>query len=137
VPDVSGRRPDKALTLAELILAIGIAAVVAGAVAVLAAGLSHAHARTEALRETVHSMRMGMMRLERALRTAKLVTAAETGRLVVWTGDANGDGQINVDELLLLGHDADAGTLVSRQLVFPEDMARGLRKLLNVPLPLE
>ncbi len=134
---MSRRGSSKALALAELVLAISIATVVAGAVAGLAAGLSRAHASTDVLRETVHSMRMGMMRLERALRTAKLVTAAETARLVLWTGDANGDGEINVDELLLMGHDAEAGTLVSRHVVFPEGMGRGLRKVLNAPLPLE
>jgi hypothetical protein len=126
----------KAFTLTRLTLAVSITAVIGLAVGSMSTTLVHAHSHSDVMRESIQSARLAMMKLEVMLRAAKLVTCAGGSRLVIWTGDANDDGRINVGELVLVRYDAGAEKVEYWRVVFPETMSQGLRKALNRTLTL-
>lgn len=119
-------RRHRAFTLVELMIAMTIIAVIGLTVVTVASALSGAQARTEAAGDAVHSARSGMMRIAAVLRSAKLLVGAEDGRLLCWMGDANGDGSINVDELVLIQHVPGQREIEQLRVIFPGASPHGL-----------
>jgi hypothetical protein len=127
------RRPHKkAFTVAELLIAMSITAVVGLAVASVASALSHAHGQAESLWNAIQSARTGMGRIETLLRKAKLVTGTGPDRLLCWMGDANDNREIDLDEIALIHRVADARTVQLSRVVFPETMPDELVDALNL-----
>lgn len=121
-----------AFTLAELMVGLAITAVVGLAAATLSSGISSANGQTNALSQTVQSGRIGLMKIDGALRKAQLVTAAGSDNLTLWNGDANGDKQMNLDELVQIYYDQtdpNNHTVCSRQV-------SGMSQALNVTFTL-
>jgi len=131
-PNLTAARDKRAFTLAELVMALSLTAVIALAAATLAGALSSAHGQTDAMSGAIQSGRTAMMSLDASLRKAKLVAAADGSRLVLWTGDANGDERINVNELVLLTSQPASHTVERWEVVFPASMAPALLEALNV-----
>jgi len=129
--------PRKALTLPELVMAVSITALVGLAVATVASALSYAHGRSDAMRESIQSARMAMMRTGAELRKARLVGCAADGRIVLWAGDADEDGDINVSEVVLVRYDDEEATVEQWQVVFPPSMPPETREALDVALTVE
>jgi hypothetical protein len=125
------------LTLPELVVGITITAIIGLAVAGVSMALSTGHAQSEQYSEYVQSARMGVMRVGRELREASLVTAYDSNTLILWGGDANGDGDINTDELVSISYDASTRQIVKYQKVYPSYWPDWLVDLLNFDLDLD
>lgn len=134
---LSTRTGKKAFTLTELMIGMAIVAVIGLAVVGIASALAYADSSTDSMHESIQSARLAMMKMKTVLRSAKLVAAASNGRLVLWTGDANDDKQINITELVLVKYDAGAGTIEYWQVAFPESMPAGRLRALNVTVTLD
>lgn len=119
------------LTLPELVLAICVMSIVALAVATVASALSNAYHLTDTMSESIQSGRSAMMSVASMVRKAKLVLANGGNALAIWTGDANGDNHINVDELVLIQHLEDEGIVESVQVRFPSAMSQDIVTALN------
>ncbi len=126
-----GRTYKKAFTLAELVLAIAITSVVGLSVATVASALANAHRHTDTMKESIQSGRSAMIHVGSMVRKAKLLVAKSTDALAIWTGDANGDAAINVDELVLIRYVPEARTVESEQVVFPGTMPHDIVVALN------
>ena len=111
------RRGMVAFTLVELLMAVTITAMIGMAVVAVSSALSSAKASTDSMVEAVSSGRYAMRSIAADVRKAALVTAADDDGMVIWTGDDNGDGQINLDELVLIRPD-DEHTVERLQVVF-------------------
>lgn len=121
-----------AFTLTELMMAMAITSLIGLSVVSVAGVLSHAHSHTDSIVEAIQSGRLAMMRMDADIRKAGLITATNGDELAFWTGDANEDQQINVDEIVLIQATA-AQTIERLQVVFPDSMSAELRDALNVP----
>ncbi len=124
-------RRMKAFTLPELMISLSIMAVIGLAVATVASALSKAYQETNDLEQTVQSGRLAITHLESSIRKGKLVVASSSSHLGLWIGDANGDGAINVDELIHFRHVEDDRTVVSRRIVFPASLPDSVVLALN------
>jgi type II secretory pathway pseudopilin PulG len=129
---VTAKARTQAFTLAELMIAMAITAVVGLTVVTVASALSYAHGQADAVREAVQSARTGLLRTEACLRKSQLVTAADADAFACWTGDLNEDRAINVDEIVVIRYQPASRTLQQRQVVFPPTLAPALVEALNV-----
>jgi len=121
----------RAFTLMELMLSLSILSVIGLTVGSVAAALSHAQSHTDNLSESVQSARSGLLAVESYVRKAKLVTAVETNGLVLWLGDANDDGRINVGELAMIRLDEASGEVGVSSLTFSKDTSPVTLEALN------
>ena len=124
-------RDVKGFTLTELMLAICIMSVIGLAVATVASGLSNAYGITDTLEDSIQSARSALMNLESTIRKSKLVLAKSSSGVALWTGDANEDGEVNLDEIVLVQRiDADR-TLRMSQVVFSASLSREIVEATN------
>jgi prepilin-type N-terminal cleavage/methylation domain-containing protein len=130
------RRRNTGFTLAEFVMAMAIVAIIGAAVAGVATALSTAYAHSEDFYMDIQNGRMAMLRMQSTARKAKLVTACTPTTAVLWTGDTNGDGQINLSEISMLSYDAAGARLLEYRVVYPADMAPATRSALDVVVPL-
>lgn len=110
---------------------MSITSVIGLAVATVASALSNAYHMTDELQESVQSGRLAMTNMETAIRKGKLVLTASGDAMTLWTGDANGDGSINVDELVLIRSIAGDRTVVSESVTFPDSVPEAVVTALN------
>jgi prepilin-type N-terminal cleavage/methylation domain-containing protein len=129
---MSGRSTSKGFTLLEMTLAMAITAITGLSVAVATVALSRAHEDTEGFYQSLQTARSAMMRIQRAVQGAKLVTACSGPMLVLWFDDANANGKIDADEVLVVVFDTAAEEVRFCQKVFPA----GVHDALNVEVPL-
>ncbi len=115
-----------AFTLAELLMAVTITAMIGMAVVAVSSALSSAKASTDSMVEAVSSGRYAMRSIAADVRKAALVTAADDDGMVIWTGDNNGDEKINVAELVLIQSDTDNQTVQRLQVAFPPSVSSSL-----------
>lgn len=133
---MKGRTNRKAFTLAELVLAIAVTSVVGLSVATVASALANAHRQTDTMRDSIQSGRSAMIHVGSAVRKAKLLVAKSADALAIWTGDANSDGAINVDELVLIRYVPETETVESAQVSFPDSMPHDIVVALNETKPI-
>jgi len=126
----------KGMTLPELVIAISIVSVIALAVTGVAMALSTANANANAYDQTIQGTRVASMTLGSQMKSSSLVTACDSGRIALWTGDANNDGKINYDELAVISYEQDTEQLVCYRAVFPSNWPQWLKNLLNTPYEL-
>jgi type II secretory pathway pseudopilin PulG len=122
----------RGFTILELTIAITITAITALSVAAATVALSKAHEDTEGFYQSLYTARSAMVRIQRIIYRAKLVTASNGTTVMLWADDVNDDGKINAEEILMLAYDATAREVSTSQQVFPA----GLRDALNVEVPL-
>ncbi len=126
-------RSRMAFTVPELMLSISLMTVIGVAVATLESALSNAYGQTDALESAIQSRRSAMMNIETELRKAKLVVSHSDSALAIWTGDDNGDGLINANEIMLFqGAGAAEGKISRRRVRFPESMSEDTVLALNI-----
>ncbi len=104
------RRPNnKAFTLAELLITLIVTGILLSALATLAFALSSATATESDVARMQSQFRHGTLRLQDVIRHCRLICALNGDGLAIWTADGNGDGRINVSELVYLeiGSDGD------------------------------
>jgi hypothetical protein len=109
-------RTKPALTVAELLLSMAVLAVIGTAVAGLSHALSSAHAHSQDYYSHLQTARNGTLRLQGLFRESLLVTAADDHSAVLWAGDANGDGVINRNEVVLVDWDSTTGEIGTYQV---------------------
>lgn len=99
------------LTLVELLVALIVTAILLSAVATLAFALNSA---SQASDDTVFKqaqLRHATLRVSELVRSCRLICAAPGNDLVIWRADENGDGQINITELVYLERGDSLNTL--------------------------
>ena len=122
-------RKKAAFTLVELVIAMVIMAMIALSIAGVFTALSRAYANMDALDGNAQTSRVVLMRIQRTLSRARLVTGVTTDIVVYWVRDDNEDGGINLSELAVLKYDWDSETLTKHRVVFPESMDEATREL--------
>lgn len=124
-------------TLAELVVSIAITVVIGSAVVGLATAMSAAneHGRDRYL--SLQTARMTMLRIQNTIRKAKLVTAASSSSLVLWAEDSNGDGRINITEIVLVRLAPETTEIRTRKIVFPEYWSDGTKAILDIEVKLD
>jgi len=122
-------RPQKtkeAFTLLEMTIAITITAITGLSVAGATIALSQAHQDTANFYQSLQTARSAMIRIQKAVNKAELITACTSTVIILWADDTNNDGKINVDELLVLALDAESRQITLYRLVFPTGLAAAL-----------
>ena len=119
------------LTVAELVLALSITAMIALSAAGVSMALSTAYAQSQNSYENLQTLRSAMMRIQSELNRAKLIVAVGERTVVYWKDDTNGDGKINLSELATIRYDEPQRRIDKHQVVFPESMDPMTRKALD------
>ncbi|HOF18090.1 MAG TPA: prepilin-type N-terminal cleavage/methylation domain-containing protein [Phycisphaerae bacterium] len=125
------RHDRKAFTLVEFLMAIAIMSVTALAVAGVSMALSSAYAQGENFYQYLQDSRAGTLSIQEAINNAKLVTAAGSNGLVLWTKDTNSDGAINLSELSVISLQSNDGEITQSRVVFPASMDATTRTALD------
>ena len=93
---------ENGFTLIELLLALVITGIIASAVATLAYAMNSAGVATDDTSRKQAQVRFGALRISDLIRHCRLVCYASADELAVWTGDDDGDGRINIGELVYI-----------------------------------
>jgi prepilin-type N-terminal cleavage/methylation domain-containing protein len=101
----------KAFTLVELLTALVVTGVLLSAVATLAFAMSSASRASDDTVLKEAELRQARLRVAELVRHCKLICAAPGNDLAVWQADANGDGKINVGELVYIERGDNRDTL--------------------------
>jgi len=92
----------KAFTLVELLIALVVTGVILSAVTTLAFAMSSASRASDDTILKEAQLRQARLRIAELVRNCKLICAAAGNDLAVWQADTNGDGIINVAELVYI-----------------------------------
>lgn len=104
-------------TLAELLVALMVTAIVFTAVASLAYALGSANRSTEDLSKHQMALRCATVRISELVKHSVMAFTTPAGGIALWTGDDNDDGLINGSELVYIETDETGESL--RLLDFP------------------
>jgi prepilin-type N-terminal cleavage/methylation domain-containing protein len=104
-------------TLVELLVALIVVSIIFTAVATLAYTLGAVNDSTNDMAKKQAQVRYATLRISELIRHCKLICAAPGNDLAIWRADDNGDGQININELVYIEKGADSNYL--RLCVFP------------------
>jgi len=124
-------RTQRGFTLAELVMAMAVVAIIGTAAAGVAIALSSAHEASEEYGESIQTARITMVRLRKDICSAKLVLQAAENKLVVWKKDTNGDQKINLSEVVRYYLDVANRQLIKETVEFPDSMADSVREALD------
>ncbi len=94
-----GRR---AFTIAEILVALTISSLVGLVVTTMLSALESTVREERDVRRANVQEQMAVMRLGALVRSSARLLALDADDVVLWRGDANGDGQVNVSELRVL-----------------------------------
>lgn len=98
-------RYENGFTLVELLVALMVTSIILTAVATLAYALGVANDATDDTSWKQAQLRYASLRIPELLRHCKLVCSTAGADFAVWRADDNGNGQININELVYI----DAG----------------------------
>jgi prepilin-type N-terminal cleavage/methylation domain-containing protein len=91
---------DEGFTLVELLVALTVTAIVLSAVVTLAYAMSAANDSTDDTSEKQAHLRYTTLRITELVRHSKLICSTPGDDFAIWRADGNGDGQINLNELV-------------------------------------
>jgi type II secretory pathway component PulJ len=131
------RSARKAFTLAEVVMATLVTAVIGLAVTGVALSLSNLNEHSEQYYRYLQSGRVASARLQETLRRAHLVLVGSGDLLILWAADDNGDGQINLAELVDIYRDDDTGELIERSIVLGDSTSEAARDAVSTAVPLQ
>ena len=95
-------RYKKGFTLVELLVALVVTGIVLAAVATLAFAVGAANDATDDASQKQAQVRFTTLRISELIRHCKLICGTPGDDLAVWRADDNGDGQININELVYI-----------------------------------
>ena len=90
------------LTLVELLVALVVASIVLTAAATLAFAVGAANDATDDTSQKQAQVRFATLRISELVRHCKLICGTPGSDLAIWRADDNGDGQINISELMYI-----------------------------------
>jgi prepilin-type N-terminal cleavage/methylation domain-containing protein len=93
---------NKGFTLAELLIALMVTAIVLAAVGSRAYAMSKANDSSGDTSTKQAQVRSAMIRLTELIKNAKLICGTPADALVIWKADTNSDKKINSDELVYI-----------------------------------
>lgn len=128
---------SRAFTLAELVMAVAIMAVVGLTVATVSMALSDAYAAGDEISQNTQTARSAMARIQKYLNKAKLIVAVGDGSVIYWADDRNGDARINISELARIKLDSAESILYVHRVVFPPEMDPAVREALDYQVGLD
>ncbi|MFQ6035194.1 MAG: prepilin-type N-terminal cleavage/methylation domain-containing protein [Sedimentisphaerales bacterium] len=99
---IRNTRYEKGFTLVELLVALVVASVILTTVATLAFALGTASDATDDTSYKQAQVRYATLRISELIRQCKLICGTPGDDLAVWRADDNGDGQININELVYI-----------------------------------
>ncbi len=111
------KRPT-GFTIAEMLMALTVASVIALAAGGMAMGLSYSYQHQDDYRQSVQDASGVVREVQSLVSKAQLITGAWGTAVAVWT-DANADMKASLSELTLLQYDSTAKTLAETKLIFP------------------
>jgi prepilin-type N-terminal cleavage/methylation domain-containing protein len=92
----------KGFTLVELLVALVVTGIILASVATLAYALGTVNDITDNTSQTQAYVRYATLRISELIRHCKLICGMPGGDLAIWRADDNGDGQINIGELVYI-----------------------------------
>jgi len=95
-------RYKKGFTLVELLVALIVTGIVLAAVATLAFAMGAANDATDDSSKKQAQVRYATLRISELIRHCKLICGTPGGDLAIWRADDNGDGQVNINELVYI-----------------------------------
>jgi len=95
-------RYKKGFTLVELLVALVVTGIVLAAVATLAFAMGAANDVADDSSQKQAQVRCATLRISELIRHCKLICGTPGGDLAVWRADDNGDGQVNINELVYI-----------------------------------
>jgi len=95
-------RYEKGFTLVELLVALIVTGIVLAAVATLAFAVGAANDETDDTSQKQAQIRHATLRISELIRHCKLICGMPGDDLAVWRADDNGNGQININELVYI-----------------------------------
>jgi prepilin-type N-terminal cleavage/methylation domain-containing protein len=95
-------RYKKGFTLVELLLALIITGIILAAVTTLAFAVGAANDTTDDTSQKQAQVRFATLRISELIRHCKLICGTPNSEIAVWRADNNGDGQININELVYI-----------------------------------
>jgi len=95
-------RYEKGFTLVELLVALIVTGIVLAAVATLAFAVGAANDETDDTSQKQAQIRHATLRISELIRHCKLICGTPGDDLAVWRADDNGNGQININELVYI-----------------------------------
>ncbi len=95
-------RYKRGFTLIELLLALIITGIILAAVTTLAFAVGAANDTTDYTSQKQAQVRFATLRISELIRQCKLVCGTPSGEIAIWRADINGDGQININELVYI-----------------------------------
>ena len=95
-------RYKKGFTLVELLVALVVTGIVLAAVATLAFAMGAANDVADDSSQKQAQIRFTTLRISELIRYCKLICGTPGGDLAVWRADDNGDGQVNINELVYI-----------------------------------
>jgi len=101
---------EKGFTLCELIIALGVTAVIMSAAVTLAYALSSATSSSDQLMRSDTVLRSSTLRISEMIRHSNLVATTIRGGIVIWT-DGNTDGKIDSVEINYIEPTADGSSI--------------------------
>jgi prepilin-type N-terminal cleavage/methylation domain-containing protein len=100
-------RYKSGFTLIELLVALIVTSIVVTAVVTLSYALDTANDFTNDTSKIQAEIRFASLRISDLIRYCKLICGTPGGQLAVWQADDNGDGQININELVYIERGTD------------------------------
>ncbi len=95
-------RYEKGFTLVELLVALVVTGIVLAAVATLAFAMGTANDVADDSSQKQAQVRYATLRISELIRHCKLICGTPGSDLAVWRADDNGNGQININELVYI-----------------------------------
>ncbi len=133
-----------------------IMAVTAMAVAGVSVALANAYEDTQDFYQCIQGSRSAMLRIQKIVRNARLitaatsdslvitaatsdslvVTAATSDSLVVWATDSDGSGSMSLSELTIFAYEQDAREICQYNVEFPSTMSESTKTALDKSISL-
>ncbi len=132
------KRRTNGFTLAETVMSITMTALVGLSVAAASVALSSATSDGDDYFDCIQGGRNAMRQLASEIAESRLIVTTDNSgtRLVLWAGDANDNGQINLTELRLIDYSAGSKTITEYQVVYPAAWSESLRNAYDPDLSL-
>ncbi|MBW7990902.1 MAG: prepilin-type N-terminal cleavage/methylation domain-containing protein [Planctomycetes bacterium] len=95
-------RYKRGFTLVELLLALIVTGIILAAVTTLAFAVGAANDTTDDTSQKQAQVRYATLRISELIRHCKLICGTPNSEIAIWRSDNNGDGQININELVYI-----------------------------------